>query len=118
MRLQIYIYREEYLFTTEAGPLLALKALVESLKAISGEEIDEAIAHIALVLDVARQVQEIVRVTELLINLLRQFTNSVLVGDVSDHHCGAGIVVDILREDLIEGPFFVSLVGVVIIVSL
>lgn len=41
-----------------------MEVLVEVFEVVGGEEIDEAVAHVALVLDIARQIEEVIGVFE------------------------------------------------------
>jgi hypothetical protein len=91
---------------------------VEVLEVFCGEEVDEAVANVALVLDVAWQVEEIVGVVEVQINLIGQLLDGVFVGNVADHDSGAGVVVDVLREDLVEGALLIGLVRVIVVIGL
>ena len=59
-----------YLFAFEFGPSSALEDLVELREILVAEEIDEAVANIALVSDVTGQVQEIVGVGKKVVNFL------------------------------------------------
>ena len=53
-----------YLFTSEFGPFSPLKHLVELKQILSAQEVDEPIANIALVFDVAGQIEEIIGIAE------------------------------------------------------
>jgi hypothetical protein len=53
-----------YLFTSEFGPFSPLEHLVELEEVLSAEEVDEPIANIALVFDVAGQIEEIIGIAE------------------------------------------------------
>lgn len=52
--------RKEYLFTLELAPTFALEAQIKFLQAYQIQEIDEPVPYIAVILDIARQVKEIV----------------------------------------------------------
>jgi len=52
------------------------------------DEIDEGIPHVALVLEVYGQVQEVVLVLLLLVESLEQHFSSVFIRDVLDHNGG------------------------------
>ena len=54
--------------------------------------VEESVAHVALVLEVDRQVEEVVLALELLVYGSEQHLLRVLVGDVLDHERGALVV--------------------------
>lgn len=92
--------------------------LVELSEVLGGKKIDESISYVALVLDIARQVQEIIGVFEVIVDLIRQFLDCVLVRNVSDHYRCPCIVLDVLRHDQVEIALVVGLVAVIIVVCL
>ncbi len=47
--------------------------------------VDEGVAHIAFILEINRQVEEVIGPTEFLINGCQQHLLRVLIGDVLDH---------------------------------
>lgn len=61
---------QRYLIAFEFGPSSALEDLVELREVLVAEEIDEAVADIALVSDVAGQVQEIIGIGKKVVNFL------------------------------------------------
>ena len=88
-----------YFVAFELGPSSALEDLVELGEVIVVEEIDEAVADIALVSDVAGQVQEIVGVGKKVVNFLWKFFDGVFIGDVPDHDGSAGVHHDFVLPD-------------------
>ena len=88
-----------YLFAFEFRPSSALEDLVELREILVAEEIDEAVANIALVSDVTGQVQEIVGVGKKVVNFLWKFLDGVFIGDVPDHDSGAGVHHDLVLPD-------------------
>ena len=72
-------------------------------------EVDEGIPHVALVLFLARnlvvhrQVEEVVLVPEEQVDLVLEQTAGVLVRDVFDHECGAGVLVDLILRGYLVG---------------
>ena len=77
------------LLAVELFPLFAVKFLDEGNDVRWPHHVDESIAHIALVLEVNGQVEEVVGATELLINGGQEHLLCVLVGDILDHQCCA-----------------------------
>lgn len=59
-----------YLLAAELIPALALKLHVKLVEMLSGKEVDEAVSNVALVFDVARQVQEVVGIGKVLVDFL------------------------------------------------
>ena len=96
------------LLTIEAVPPPSAELLVEVYDELSVDKVDESVAHVAGVVLVDRQIEEVdlhfVVATDLLIKHLL----GVLVGDVADHECRPSIVLDLckrgsyfIRDDLI-----------------
>lgn len=73
------------LLAVELLPFLAVKLLDERNDVRRAHHVDESIAHVALVLEVNGQVEEVVGAAELFINGGEQHLLCVLVGDVLDH---------------------------------
>ena len=69
----------------ELLPFLAVKLLDERNEVLRSHHVDESIAHIALVLEVNGQVEEVIGAAELFINRGEQHLLCVLVRDVLDH---------------------------------
>lgn len=105
-----------YLFASELAPFLSLEALIKLLEVGSAEEVDESVTHIALVFDVAGQVQEIVGVGQLPIDLFGQLLDGVLVWDVSNHDGGPRVRSDVFWKDGEERSVVVCLVSIVVVV--
>lgn len=95
---------------------MSLEALVKLLEVGCTEEVDEPIAYIALILDIAGQVEEVISIGQLPIDLLRQLLDGVLIGYVSDHDGGPGIGSYVFRKDSEHGTIIVGLVPVVIVI--
>jgi hypothetical protein len=68
------------------------------------DEIDESVAHVALVVGVDRQVEEVYPVLELPRQLVEQHLLSVLVWNVTDHQSCTTVTLDRVRVDR-EGGF-------------
>ena len=75
-------------FRVEALPLLAVEALSKGHDGLRAQQVDEGIAHIALVLEVNGQVKEIIGAPEVFINSGQEHLLSILVGDVLQHDGG------------------------------
>lgn len=80
------------LLAVEFLPLLAVKLLDEGDDVLRPHHVDESVAHIALVLEVDWQVEEVVGAAELFIDGSQQHLLCVLVGDVLDHQSGTLVV--------------------------
>ena len=50
-------------------------------------EVDESITHVASVLEVNREVEEVITILHLLINSVEKHLLGVFVGNIFDHHC-------------------------------
>lgn len=90
--------------------------LVELPQVLRRHKIDKPVSHIALVLDITRQVEKVIGVLKAIVNLIRQFLDGILVRNVSDHYRCPGVVLDVGRHDHIEIPLFVWLVVAVVVV--
>jgi hypothetical protein len=77
------------LLTVETLPLLAIQFLEELENEDGVNEVNEGVTHITLVLEVNRQVEEVILVFMVLVNLLQQHFLCVLVRDVLDHDGGS-----------------------------
>lgn len=86
-----------YFFAFEFAPTLAVEAKVETFQVLAGYEIDEAITYVAVVLHVARQIQEIVCICVLAVDLLSQILNCVFIRNIFDHQCSSLIFFQIRR---------------------
>ena len=73
------------LLAVELLPFLAVKLLDQRNDVLRPHHVDESITHIALVLEVNWQVEEVVAAPELFINGGEQHLLCVLVGNVLDH---------------------------------
>ena len=85
---------------------------VELFEALSVEEVDEAVADIALIFDIAGEVQEVVGVSQVSVDLLREFLDGVLVWDVPDHDGGPWVDEDGLWTHQEHTAFLVGTQGV------
>ena len=81
-----------------------MEVLIEAKQLLDRYEVDEAVTDVALIFDVAGQVQKIVGVGQYLIDLLGQLLDAVLVGYVSDHDCGTRISQNITLVDIVALP--------------
>lgn len=95
---------------------MSLEAGVKLLEVGSAEEVDEPIADIALILDIARQVEEVISIGQLPIDLIRQFLDGVLIGYVSNHDGSPGIGSDVFWNNSEHGALIVGLVPVLIVI--
>lgn len=91
-----------YLFTVEALPLLTIEFLIELENEYGINEVDECITYIAFVLKVNRQVEEIILISVVLIDLLKQHLLSVLVRNVLDHD-GSSLILEV--QNIIQLQF-------------
>ena len=73
----------------EQLPLPLTEKRMELDNAKRGQEVEEGVAHIALVFEVDRQVEEVVLPVEILVDGFQQEVLGVLVRDVLDHDGGA-----------------------------
>ncbi len=73
------------LLAVELLPLLAIKLLDEGDDVLWANHVDEGVAHIALILEINWQVEEVVGSMELFVNGCQQHLLRVLIGDVLDH---------------------------------
>ena len=60
-----------YFFTSKLKPLLPVKLKIELIEKVYVNEIDEAVSYIALIFDIAGQIEEIISVGEYLIDFFR-----------------------------------------------
>ena len=93
-----------YLLALVLPPHVIVKFFVKRLQLLNGEEIDEPVPHIALILhrcncyvEVTGKVKKVVAVSVSLVDFLRQLTDGVFVGDISDHDGGSKVVVDVVE---------------------
>ena len=73
------------LLAVELLPLLAIKLLDEGDDVLWANHVDEGVAHIAFILEINWQVEEVVGSMELFVNGCQQHLLRVLIGDVLDH---------------------------------
>ncbi len=73
------------LLAVELLPLLAIKLLDEGDDVLWAHHVDEGVAHIALILEINWQVEEVVGSMELFINGCQQHLLRVLIGNVLYH---------------------------------
>lgn len=74
-----------HLLGVEVLPALRVELAEERHDAAVVDEVDEGVADVALVLEVDRQVEEVVGAAVRGVDLLQQHRLRVLVGDVADH---------------------------------
>ena len=102
------------LFAVEFLPFLAVELLNERNDVLWPHHIDESVAHIALVLEVNGQVEEVVASAELFINGGEQHLLCVLVGDVLDHQRCAFVLtckaLTLLRRERVSNMTFTNAV--------
>lgn len=84
--------------------------LVEVRKVLITQEVNEPVSHIALILDIAGQIQEIISIAEIVINFLWQFLDCIFVGNVPDHHCSSRIICYLLCSNQENTALFVCFV--------
>lgn len=72
-----------YLLAVEALPALPVEGVHEGRDVLRVQEVDEAVAHVAAVLEVDGQVEEVVRALVTHVHLLEQHLLVVLVRDVA-----------------------------------
>jgi hypothetical protein len=97
--LQPRICNLAYLLRPEVFPPAPIKRCIKRVNLPHRHHVDERIAHIAAVVEVYRQVQEVIGADgDPLVNRLLQQELSVLVGDVLDHQ-GCPVV----TEDSVRG---------------
>lgn len=75
-----------YFVAVELLPFLIIESFKEVENVDGVNEVDESVAHVAPVLEVNRQVEEVVLVLCVSVNCLQQHFLGVLVRDVSDHY--------------------------------
>lgn len=80
------------LLAVELLPLLSIKLLDEGDDVLWANHVDEGIAHIALVLEINWQVEEVIGSMELFIDGCQQHLLCVLIGNVLDHQCRTLVV--------------------------
>ncbi len=73
------------LLAVELLPLLAIKLLDEGDDVLWAHHVDEGVAHVALILEINWQVEEIIGSMELFIDGCQQHLLRVLIGNVLDH---------------------------------
>lgn len=73
------------LLAVELLPLLAIKLLDEGNDVLWANHVDEGVAHIALILEINWQVEEVIGSMELFVNGCQQHLLRVLIGNVLDH---------------------------------
>lgn len=83
------------LLTVEPAPLLAIELVVEGEDELGVDEVDEGVTHVAGVVVVDGQVEEVELQPEVLVELFEQQLLRVLVGDVADHEGGPPVVLDL-----------------------
>lgn len=95
---------------------MVVEQLIEPLQVLRCQEVYEPVPHVALVLYVAGQVQEVVSIVQLLIDLLCQFADRVLVRNVADHYSGPWVTTDIRRAHYECLRLVVTSIGVSLVV--
>jgi hypothetical protein len=99
--LQPRICNLAYLLRLEVFPPAPIKRTIKRVNLHHRHHIDERIAHIAAVVEVYRQVQEVIGADgDPLVNSLLQQELSVLVGDILDHEGCPVVTEDLMWGDL------------------
>ena len=80
-----------HFLAVEPLPLALVEPLGEGQDVLGLHHVDEGVPHVALVLEVDGQVEEVVQPVELLVDGLQQHLLGVLVGDVLDHQRGPAV---------------------------
>ncbi len=80
-----------YLVRVELAPLPPMKLVIERYNVSGVSEINESISHVALILEVNRQVQEVKLAFVIILKGSLQHLCTVLVGNVPDHERSSGI---------------------------
>ena len=112
------------LLAVEHVPPPAAEGEVELPDELGVDEVDEGVAHVALVVVVDRQVEEVGPVLEGLLDLLLQHLLAVLVGNVADHQRRPRVALDLLQVYLVAAGFLsvalalLGLVGSVLVVHI
>ena len=88
-----------YLPAVEVRPPSSIELLVKLENPQGVRQIHERITNVAFVLEVNRQVEEIIFAFKLRVNLLQEHLLGVLVRDVLNHDCGAIVFAS---QDLLE----------------
>jgi hypothetical protein len=86
-----------------------LEKLIEIRQKLSGKEVYETVANVALIFDITRKIEKVVCVAETLIDLFGEFLDGVFVGYVPDHDGGAGVMQDVVLPDEVDASLFVGL---------
>lgn len=91
--------------------------LVVELKEVSSiKEVDETVSHVALVLGITGQIEEIIGIGEDLIDFLGELLNRVFVGDISDHYRRPRIILYIVDLNGIGRAIFELLEAILLAV--
>jgi len=88
-----------HFLAVELLPGARVMPMVKINHRIRCQQIDERVAHIALVLEIDGQVEKVVEAFVRLVHLGEQHLLRVLVGNVADHQCGAVLA---LRENVVH----------------
>jgi len=97
--LQTCISNIAYLFTFKTCPSLPLKMLIEHCQVVRRQEIDETITHVALIFNIARQIQKVISVGKYQIDFVCQVDDCVLVRYIPNHDSCARVRSDVLLTD-------------------
>lgn len=84
------------LFTAKTQPSLALEQLIKPEQMLCANKIDESVAYVAKVLEVAGEIEKVVTVFQKIIYLIGEVLHSVFVRNITDHDRGAGVRFNIL----------------------
>jgi hypothetical protein len=117
--LDASVFDLAYLFAVEALPLLRVE-LQEKVNYVHRVgKIDEGVSDVALVLEIDRQVEEIIFVLVSSVKLFQKHSLRVLVWNVSNHNCCSRIlVVNYLVQIEIKSELLLTLVRVVAFVAI
>jgi len=105
-----------YLLASELRPSFALEKFVEFSQELCADEVDEAVAHVALVFDIAREIKKIISVGQVKVDFLSEFLYCVFVRNISYHHCSSRITENLISFQNVAS-FFEIFVAVGIIVG-
>jgi hypothetical protein len=94
-----------------------MEFIIELEEVAGVEEVDEAVANIALILGVAGKVKEIIGVGEDLIYFLGELFYGVFVGDISYHDGSPRVILDIVNVNGVGGALIELLKSIVLAVA-
>lgn len=93
-----------YFITSELNPFFAMEFLVKLQQYIGADKIDKTITDVTIILSlkkvyfyIARQVKEVIRVLEIMIDLIRQVLNCVFIRYIFYHESSSWVITYIQR---------------------